>query len=111
MSKRLVIMVVCVISVVGALLALTGLRGKSQPLASFTYLGTVTNLAGRSGRFSISNCCDAPIHYIPGLVEFYSSGKVCRASSPGSPNMGSNRITSRLSSSHFLQKPGGGTAW
>lgn len=87
MRKRVVIMVVGVISVVGAFLALTVLRGKSQPLASFTYLGTVTNLASRYGRFSISNCCDRSIHYIPGLVEFYSEGIVCRAQSPGSPNM------------------------
>ena len=58
MRKRVVIMVVCVMGVVGAFLALTVLRGKSQPLASFVYLGTVTNLAGRYGRFSISNCCN-----------------------------------------------------
>ena len=87
MRKRIVIMIVCVMGVVGALLALRVLRGKGQPLASFTYLGTVTNLAGRYGRFSISNCCDGPIHYIPGLVQFCSNGIVCSVIRTGSPHM------------------------
>ena len=78
----MVIMVVCVIGVVGAFLALTVLGGKSQPLASFTYLGTVTNLTGRYGRFSISNCSDGPIHYNPCLVQFYSKGIVCGVQNP-----------------------------
>ena len=87
MSKRMVIMLVCVICVAGAFLALTVPRGKSQPLASFTYLGTVANLTGRYGRFSISNCCDLPIHYIPGLVQFYSNGIVRLVQSPASFRM------------------------
>jgi len=87
MSKRRVILLVCVIGVVGALLALTVLGGRSQPLASFTYLGTATNLTGRYGRFSVSNCCDRPIHYIPGVVEFYSNGIVYSVASPGSRNI------------------------
>ena len=76
MRQRMIITVVCVLGVAGAFLALTVLKGKSQALASFTYLGTVTNFAGRCGRFSISNCCDAPIHYIPSLVQFTSNGIV-----------------------------------
>ena len=58
----MLIIVVCVIGVAGAFLALAVPRRTRQPLASFTYLGTVTNLSGRYGRFSISNCCDGPIH-------------------------------------------------
>ncbi len=83
MRKRMAIVAVCVTGVFGVFLALTVLGGKSRPLASFTYLGTVTNLTGRYGRFSISNCSDRPIHYIPGLVEFYENGKASRSPSPG----------------------------
>jgi hypothetical protein len=88
MRKRIVIIVVCVLGgALAALLALTLLSGNSQPLASITYLGTVTNLSGRYGRFSISNCSDRPIHYIPSLVQFSSNGIVHSVSSPSSPNM------------------------
>jgi len=88
MNKRIVIAVVCaVVVVVGGLLALAVFRGNSGPLASFTYLGTATNTAGRYGRFSISNCCNGPIHYIPSLVQFSSNGIVYSVQSPGSPNM------------------------
>ena len=84
MSNRVnLITVVCVIGFVGAFVVLTGLKGKSQPLASFTYLGTVTNLAGRSGRFSISNCCEGPISFCTCFVQFYSNGVGCLAQSPG----------------------------
>lgn len=82
MSKRLVIMVVCVILIAGTFLTLTIPRRKSQPLASFTYIGTVTNLTVRYGRFSISNCCDKPIHYMPGLVQL-SDGTFRVVQSPG----------------------------
>jgi hypothetical protein len=87
MRKRFVIIVVCVLGGLGALLALTLFSEKNQPLASFTYLGTVTNSAGRYGCFSISNCSNRPIHYIPSLVQFSSNGIVCSVRSPGSPNM------------------------
>jgi hypothetical protein len=108
MRKRMVLVALCVVGVVGACLALTVLGGKSQPLASFTYLGTVTNLTGRYGRFSISNCCDRPIHCIPGLVEFYENGRVCRAQSPGSGRM--DLQPHRVESFQFAL-PAGVTRW
>jgi hypothetical protein len=94
--------------VVGAFLALTVLRGKSQPLASFVYLGTVTNLAGRYGRFSISNCCNRPIHYIPEAVQFSSNGILYSVHSPGSPNM---NLQPRHAETFRLTLPAGVRRW